>query len=175
MSSTPTAPPGSGYRPRVKVYTDEIPGWPRYPDAPSSDLNGNMGASPSPPSVNHAAADGQATPTISAVDLQSPLLAHPSFTSLAQTGNQAPLNASLTPASQIAPSDSAVPSASFVTTSGATRSVNIASADGNRETGSSTPPYSIAAQAVLGASPLPPSARGSQERLRLIKEAMGKK
>ena len=175
MSSTPAATPGSGYRPKVKVYADEIPGWPRYPDHPSSDLSGNTAASTPTPSANHAAADGQATPTISAVDLQSTPPALPSHTSLAQTGDQVLLNASLTPTPQIAPSDTAVPSASFATTSGATRSIDVANAAGNGATGSSAPPYSAATQAGPSASPLPRSALGSQERLRLIKQAMGEK
>ncbi len=35
-SSPSTAHPGLGYRPKVKVFADEIPGWPRYSDFPSA-------------------------------------------------------------------------------------------------------------------------------------------
>ncbi len=113
-SSSSAALPGLGYRPKVKVFSDEIPGWPRYPDFPSSNLSGYTATSPPTPFANHAVADGQATPTISAVDLQSPPLPHPEHASLAQTDNQVPLNVSTTVAPQIAPPVSAVRPFCFV-------------------------------------------------------------
>ena len=164
-SSPSTAHPGLGYRPKVKVFADEIPGWPRYSDFPSSDLDGSAAPSPPTPSANQASADGQATPTISAVDLQS-----------------APLNASSTAMGPNVLPDSAIrPSVSFATTSGTTHSAiaanaaESANAAGSHATWLSTPGYSAATQADLSATPLPPSARGSQLRYRLIKEAMGEK
>ncbi len=175
-SSPSTAHPGLGYRPKVKVFADEIPGWPRYSDFPSSDLDGSAAPSPPTPSANQASADGQATPTISAVNIQSLPPAHSGDATLAQTGNQAPLNASSTAAPQITPPDAAVPpSASFATTSGTPHSAIVADAAGSHTTGLPAPRFSAATQAALSGSPLRLSASGSKERLRLIKEAMGEK
>ncbi len=147
----------------MKVFSDEIPGWPRYPDFPSSNLSGYTATSPPTPFANHAVADGQATPTISAVDLQSPPLPHPEHASLAQTDNQVPLNVSTTVAPQIAPPVSAVrPSVSFATTSGTSHSAIVADTAGSQATRLLTPGYSATTQAAPGVTPLAPSASGSK-------------
>lgn len=116
MSTSSPALPETVYRPVIQVFGDEIPGWPKYPEARSSVLNGDTATSPPTPSVNHVATYGQATPTVSTFAPQAPPLAHPWNTPLVATGNQPPLSVSPPSVSQVALPDIAVrPSGSFVT------------------------------------------------------------
>ncbi|KJA13350.1 hypothetical protein HYPSUDRAFT_209619 [Hypholoma sublateritium FD-334 SS-4] len=109
--------PGPVYRPKVQVFSDEMPGWPKYPEARTSNSNRDTATSPPTPSVNHVATHGQATPTNSTFASRAPPLAHPWDTPLVATVNQTPLSTSPPSVFQVAPPDVTVhPSGSFVTT-----------------------------------------------------------
>lgn len=191
MSAPPPTTPRPTYRPRVHVYgNDLIPGHPTYPEAPSTELNGDAAAPPPNPFVNNAAAQGQAVPGVTAdstIDSQAPQSAHPWGNSIAVPGNLPASSASVPRVSQLAPPGAAAPpSDSAVTTAVSARttarlSVSFVDDPANQPASSASVPSASQAappagtMAASSASPLRPSARGSQMRLSQMQEALGEK
>lgn len=203
MSGPSPAIPIPVYRPIIRVYGDDEempPDHPRYPEAQSTDFSADATAQPPNTSVNHAAAPGQAAPAISsdsAIASQSPPTACPWGNSVAAIGNLAVSSASATPVAQlgtpgaVAPAprpfvnvtDSGAAIRPFVTTAdgGATArpSVAFVAAAGSQAVPIASPPSTSqgarpsGTQTDYNASPLRPSARGSQLRRQLIREVLG--
>lgn len=108
MSASSPALPGPVYRPNVQVFVDEMPGWPKYPEARSNDLNGDTVTSPPTPSVNHTATHRQATSTNRTFISHAASLSHPWDSPFVATGIQPPSSTSPPSISHAAPPDIAV-------------------------------------------------------------------
>lgn len=182
MSTSSPALPGPVFRPNVQVFGDEMPGWPKYPEARLSDLNEDTDLPTS--SVNHAARHRQATPTISTIAPRASPHAHLWDTPFVYTGNPPLLSASPPSVSQVAPPDIDICLHGSFGINTDTHSITCQSV--TPVTAAGNPPISIvsmpaavqgvcsaASQATPSASPSHSSSWGYQLRGSQIEEVLG--